>query len=181
MDEHFFAAWIFLRKNHVVRALPDTIIDIDGVQARRAETQGYSEPCIKPEQTSAACWNGFATRLRSKASPKRPITICCGGMSPTGTSPPSPPWSPASLIIIKAHHLLEKHVLTKWQLYWKEQLSNWYGMFVHESQYLDPVMRNIEKFLEDTQEFVTGKVFIKLYPYRFELTGIEISTRPYEC
>lgn len=81
--------------------------------------------------------------------------------------------APASLIIIKAHHLLEKHVLTKWQLYWKEQLSNWYGMFVHESQYLDPVMRNIEKFLEDTQECVTGKVFIKLYPYRFELTGIE--------
>lgn len=79
----------------------------------------------------------------------------------------------APLVIIKAHHLLEKHVLTKWQLYWKEQLSNWYGMFVHESQYLDPVMRNIEKYLEDSQENVSGKVFVKLMPYRFETIGIE--------
>ncbi len=79
----------------------------------------------------------------------------------------------APLIIIKAHHLLEKHTLTKWQLYWKEQLANWYGMFVHESQYLEPVMRNVEKFLDDTQEFVTGKVFVKLLPYRFETIGIE--------
>ncbi len=77
------------------------------------------------------------------------------------------------LIIIKAHHLLEKHTLTKWQLYWKEQLSNWYGMFVHESQFLEPVMRNMEKFLDDTQENVTGKVFVKLLPYRFETLGIE--------
>ncbi|HEX3010114.1 MAG TPA: argininosuccinate synthase domain-containing protein [Bacteroidales bacterium] len=77
------------------------------------------------------------------------------------------------LIIIKAHHLLEKHTLTKWQLYWKEQLANWYGMFVHESQFLEPVMRNMEKFLDDTQENVTGKVFIKLVPYRFETIGIE--------
>jgi argininosuccinate synthase len=77
------------------------------------------------------------------------------------------------LIIIKAHHLLEKHTLTKWQLYWKEQLANWYGMFVHESQFLEPVMRNMEKFLDDTQENVTGKVFIKLLPYRFETIGIE--------
>lgn len=77
------------------------------------------------------------------------------------------------LIIIKAHHLLEKHTLTKWQLYWKEQLANWYGMFVHESQFLEPVMRNMEKFLDDTQENVTGKVFIKLMPYRFETLGIE--------
>jgi len=79
----------------------------------------------------------------------------------------------APLIVIKAHHLLEKHVLTKWQLYWKEQLANWYGMFVHESQYLEPVMRNIEKFLDDTQEFVSGKVIVKLMPYRFETIGIE--------
>jgi argininosuccinate synthase len=79
----------------------------------------------------------------------------------------------APLLIIKAHHLLEKHVLTKWQLYWKEQLANWYGMFVHESQYLEPVMRNIEKFLDDSQEYVSGKVFLKLVPYRFETIGIE--------
>jgi len=78
----------------------------------------------------------------------------------------------APLIIIKAHHLLEKHVLTKWQQYWKEQLANWYGMLLHEGQYLDPVMRNIETFLADTQQNVTGKVFVKLYPYRFELQGI---------
>ena len=79
----------------------------------------------------------------------------------------------APLIIIKAHHLLEKHTLTKWQQYWKEQLANWYGMLLHEGQYLDPVMRNIETFLEDTQETVTGKVIVKLMPYRFELQGIE--------
>lgn len=79
----------------------------------------------------------------------------------------------APLIIIKAHHLLEKHTLTKWQQYWKEQLANWYGMLLHEGQLLDPVMRNIETFLEDTQQTVTGKVFVKLLPYRFELEGIE--------
>jgi len=79
----------------------------------------------------------------------------------------------APLLLIKAHHLLEKHVLTKWQQYWKEQLGNWYGMLLHEGQYLEPVMRNIEKFLADTQDNVSGKVLIKLAPYRFELEGIE--------
>ncbi len=79
----------------------------------------------------------------------------------------------APLIIIKAHHLLEKHTLTKWQAYWKEQLANWYGMFLHEAMYHEPVMRNIETFLESTQQNVTGKVFVKLLPYRFELQGIE--------
>ena len=79
----------------------------------------------------------------------------------------------APMVIIKAHHTLEKHVLTKWQQYWKEQLANWYGMLLHEGQYLDPVMRNIEKFLIDTQENVTGKVFVKLMPYRFHVEGIE--------
>jgi argininosuccinate synthase len=79
----------------------------------------------------------------------------------------------APLIIIKAHHLLEKHVLTKWQLYWKEQLSSWYGNWLHEGQMLDPTMRNIEKFLEDSQTTVSGKVFVTLEPYRFTITGIE--------
>ncbi|MEZ5105339.1 MAG: argininosuccinate synthase [Draconibacterium sp.] len=79
----------------------------------------------------------------------------------------------APILMIKAHHLLEKHTLTKWQAYWKEQLSNWYGMFLHEAMYQEPVMRNIEVFLESTQENVTGKVFVKLNPYRFELQGIE--------
>ena len=77
------------------------------------------------------------------------------------------------MIIIKGHHLLEKHVLTKWQQYWKDQLANWYGMMLHEALYFDPVMRNMEKFLEDSQENVTGTVIVKLLPYRFELIGIE--------
>jgi argininosuccinate synthase len=79
----------------------------------------------------------------------------------------------APLVIIKAHHLLEKHTLTKWQLYWKEQIANWYGMFFHEALYLDPVMRNMETFLESTQQNVNGKVFVKVSPYRFEVQGIE--------
>ncbi len=79
----------------------------------------------------------------------------------------------APLIIIKAHHLLEKHTLTKWQLYWKDQLSSWYGNWLHEGQMLDPTMRNIEKFLEDSQSTVSGKVFVTLEPYRFTVTGIE--------
>ncbi|PZR23558.1 MAG: argininosuccinate synthase [Flavobacterium psychrophilum] len=79
----------------------------------------------------------------------------------------------APLIIIKAHHLLEKHVLGKWQQYWKEQLGNWYGMLFHEGQYLDPVMRNIETFLTDSQKTVTGTVTVTLKPYHFSLDGIE--------
>jgi len=79
----------------------------------------------------------------------------------------------APLILIKAHHLLEKHTLTKWQMYWKEQLANWYGMLLHEGQYLDPVMRNIETFMEDMQGNVSGKVRIRLSPYKFEILGIE--------
>jgi argininosuccinate synthase len=79
----------------------------------------------------------------------------------------------APLIIIKAHHLLEKHTLTKWQLYWKDQLSTWYGNWLHEGMMLDPTMRNVEKFMQDTQVNVTGKVFITLYPHRFVIAGIE--------
>ncbi|MGB3851446.1 MAG: argininosuccinate synthase domain-containing protein [Tunicatimonas sp.] len=78
----------------------------------------------------------------------------------------------APLILIKAHQLLEKHVLAKWQQYWKEQLANWYGMMLHEGQYLDPVMRNIEAFLEDSQRNVSGTVTVELHPYRFTLVGI---------
>jgi argininosuccinate synthase len=79
----------------------------------------------------------------------------------------------APIITIKAHHLLEKHTLTKNQLYWKDQLSTWYGNWLHEGQLLDPTMRNIESFLTDTQKNVTGKVFVTLLPYRFLVTGIE--------
>lgn len=78
----------------------------------------------------------------------------------------------ASLIIIKAHHLLEKHTLSKWQQYQKEQLGNFYGMLLHEGNYLDEVMRNIEVFLNSTQKNVSGEVFVTLHPYRFELNGI---------
>ncbi len=78
----------------------------------------------------------------------------------------------APLIIIKAHHLLEKHTLSKWQQYQKEQLGNFYGMLLHEGNYLDEVMRNMEAFLTDTQKNVSGHVFVTLHPYRFELNGI---------
>ena len=78
----------------------------------------------------------------------------------------------APLIIIKAHHLLEKHTLSKWQQYQKEQLGNFYGMLLHEGNYLDEVMRNIEAFLADTQKNVSGDVLVTLHPYRFELNGI---------
>ena len=78
----------------------------------------------------------------------------------------------APLIIIKAHHLLEKHTLSKWQQYQKEQLGNFYGMLLHEGNYLDAVMRNIEAFLSDTQKNVTGDVFVSLYPFQFRLDGI---------
>lgn len=78
----------------------------------------------------------------------------------------------APLMILKAHLTLEKHTLTKWQMYWKEQLSNWYGMLLHEAQYLEPVMRNIETFLTDSQKNVTGTVTLKLYPKYFEVEGI---------
>ena len=79
----------------------------------------------------------------------------------------------APMVIIKAHHALEKHVLTKWQLNWKEQLAQFYGNWLHEGQIMDPVMRDIEAFLQSTQENVTGTAYIQLHPYRFVITGIE--------
>ena len=79
----------------------------------------------------------------------------------------------APLLIINAHKMLEKHTLTKWQQYWKDQLGNWYGMFLHEAQYLEPVMRDIEQFLQSSQQNVTGKVIIKLRPYNYTLVGVE--------
>ena len=79
----------------------------------------------------------------------------------------------APLIILKSHHLLEKHTLSKWQQFQKEQMGSFYGMLLHEGQYLDEVMRNLEAFFEDSQRNVSGRVFVKLHPYRFELEGIE--------
>lgn len=81
----------------------------------------------------------------------------------------------APLIIIKAHQLLEKHTLTKWQLFWKNQQAEFYGNHLHEGHYLDPVMRNLEAFMQSTQEFVSGEVRVMLYPYRFTLLGIRSS------
>ncbi len=79
----------------------------------------------------------------------------------------------APMVILKAHHALEKHVLTKWQLNWKDQLALFYGNWLHEGQILDPVMRDIEAYLTNSQQNVTGDVFVLLQPYRFQVIGIE--------
>jgi argininosuccinate synthase len=79
----------------------------------------------------------------------------------------------APMVILKAHHALEKHVLTKWQLNWKDQLALFYGSWLHEGQILDPVMRDIEAYFTSSQETVTGDVFVQLLPYRFQIIGIE--------
>ena len=81
----------------------------------------------------------------------------------------------APMVILKAHHALEKHVLTKWQLNLKDQLAQFYGNWLHEGQIMDPVMRDIEAFFTSTQEQVTGDVFVELMHYRFAVTGIESS------
>lgn len=77
----------------------------------------------------------------------------------------------APLIIIKAHHLLEKHVLTKGQLYWKEQIAGWYGQQMHEAMYLDPVMRDMESMMESMEQHVSGEVEVALMPYHFSVLG----------
>lgn len=79
----------------------------------------------------------------------------------------------APMLIIRAHQMLEKHTLTKWQQYWKDQLGNWYGMFLHESQYLEPVMRDLEAFLESSQSNVTGDVIVTLKPCHFTMVGVQ--------
>ena len=79
----------------------------------------------------------------------------------------------APMLIIAAHKFLEKFTLSKWQQYWKDQVSNWYGMFLHESQYLEPVMRDIEAMLESSQRNVTGKVTMELRPWSFSTVGVD--------
>lgn len=79
----------------------------------------------------------------------------------------------APMVILKAHHALEKHVLTKWQLNLKDQFAQFYGNWLHEGQIMDPVMRDIEAFFTSTQEQVSGDVFVELMPYRFTITGID--------
>jgi argininosuccinate synthase len=78
----------------------------------------------------------------------------------------------APVILIKAHQLIEKHTLTKWQMYWKKQVAEFYGNHLHEGHFLDPVLRKFEIFLESTQEQVSGEVRVLLQPYRFTLLGI---------
>ena len=77
----------------------------------------------------------------------------------------------APLILIKAHHLLEKHVLTKGQLYWKDQIACWYGQQMHEAMYLDPVMRDMEAMMDSMEQYVTGEVEVELRPYSFSVLG----------
>lgn len=77
------------------------------------------------------------------------------------------------ILIIAAHKMLEKHTLAKWQQYWKDQIGTWYGMFLHEAQYLDPVMRDMEAFLESTQKHVCGTVEVILRPYSYTLVGVD--------
>ena len=79
----------------------------------------------------------------------------------------------AAMLIISAHKFLEKFTLSKWQQYWKEQVATWYGMFLHESQFLEPVMRDIEAMLESSQRNVTGEVIVELRPYAFTLVGVD--------
>jgi len=79
----------------------------------------------------------------------------------------------APMVIIGAHKFLEKYTLSKWQQYWKDQVANWYGMFLHESQYLEPVMRDIEAMLESSQRHVNGTVIVELRPLSFSMTGVE--------
>lgn len=77
------------------------------------------------------------------------------------------------IVIIAAHKMLERHTLTKWQQYWKDQIGTWYGMMLHESQYLEPVMRDMEAYLDESQRNVTGEVEIALRPYGFTLVGVD--------
>ena len=79
----------------------------------------------------------------------------------------------APKLIIEAHRLLEKSTLSKWQQYWKDQVANWYGMFLHESQYLEPVMPDMEAMLTSSQRNVTGTAILKLRPYGFETVGVD--------
>ncbi|MCI6181589.1 MAG: argininosuccinate synthase [Prevotella sp.] len=79
----------------------------------------------------------------------------------------------APKLIIEAHRLLEKSTLSKWQQYWKDQVANWYGMFLHESQYLEPVMPDMEAMLTSSQRNVNGTAILKLRPYGFQTVGID--------
>jgi argininosuccinate synthase len=77
----------------------------------------------------------------------------------------------AALVLIAAHRELEKLVLTRWQSYWKDQLARFYGDRLHEGQYFDPALRDIEALITSSQARVTGETRVRLAPGRFQVVG----------
>ncbi len=77
----------------------------------------------------------------------------------------------AALVLIAAHRELEKLVLTKWQAFWKDQLGRFYGDRLHEGQYFDPALRDIEALITSSQARVTGETRVRLAPGRFQVVG----------
>jgi argininosuccinate synthase len=77
----------------------------------------------------------------------------------------------AALILIGAHRELEKLVLTKWQSFWKGQLGRFYGERLHEGQYFDPALRDIEALITSSQTRVTGDTRVRLAAGRFQVVG----------
>ena len=124
---------------------------------------------VNEEKASPQIWIEKLNKLASKYAIGRDIHV---GDTIVGIKGRVGFEAAAAIITIKAHHLLEKHILTKWQLQHKEYLSNWYGTHMHEGLFLDPIMRDFEAFLENSQQNVSGDVFITLQPYHFVLDGI---------
>lgn len=150
-------------------AWPSQVEKSDSEQITIEFSEG--EPCgINGQEMSAVDTITSLTEIGSKYGIGRDIHI---GDTIIGIKGRVGFEAPSALMIIKAHQSLEKHTLSKWQLNYKEQLASWYGMLLHEAQYLDPVMRNIEAFLSDSQKQVTGSVNLTLSPYRFTIDGIE--------
>ena len=106
----------------------------------------------------------IALKLRATPVYERLIITPRGGVAFEAAAPK---------LIIEAHRLLEKSTLSKWQQYWKDQVGNWYGMFLHESQYLEPVMPDIEAMLTSSQRNVNGTAILKLRPFSFQTVGVD--------
>lgn len=81
--------------------------------------------------------------------------------------------APAAIILINAHRELEKLVQTKWQSFWKETLSDFYGSLLHEALYFDPAMRDIEVMIDSSQKYVTGDVRVKLFKGNIIIEGVK--------
>jgi argininosuccinate synthase len=71
--------------------------------------------------------------------------------------------APGVLTIIAAHKELERTVLSSRQQVNKATLANTYGDMLHEGLYYDPLMEDIEVFLDSTQRRVTGDVRVRLH------------------